>query len=211
MVGVATTTTAARVTAVVEAGEAHRVPVWLRAPPRGQRWSQQPGQWPQLWPRQRREEERREKTFSVGWLVNLLPLVFGLEHGPRRGDRGIRQQVSRAMAEGASGPEAFTLLLRLLMTYLDRVDTEECYTNLHSFGLCNGTPFSDFSREFCVLVSTATGRDRVLSPGTDVVVEVVRMAVIEQFPTLMPALYPGSKATDPRPFAPLDAMWGASK
>ena len=26
------------------------------------------------------------------------------------------------------------------------------------------------------------------------------MAVNEQFPTLMPTLYPGSKATDPRPF-----------
>ena len=35
MVGVATTTTAAGVTAAVEAGEAHRVLVWLRAPPRG--------------------------------------------------------------------------------------------------------------------------------------------------------------------------------
>ena len=36
MVGVATTTTAAGMTAVVEAGETHRVLVWLRAPPRGQ-------------------------------------------------------------------------------------------------------------------------------------------------------------------------------
>ena len=36
MLGVATTTTAAGVTAVVEAGEAHRVLMWPRAPPRGQ-------------------------------------------------------------------------------------------------------------------------------------------------------------------------------
>ena len=36
MVGVATITTVAGVTAVVEAGEAHRVFVWLRAPPNGQ-------------------------------------------------------------------------------------------------------------------------------------------------------------------------------
>ena len=34
-VGVATTTTAVGVTAVVETGEAHRVLVWLRAPLRG--------------------------------------------------------------------------------------------------------------------------------------------------------------------------------
>ena len=106
-----------------------------------------------------------------------------------------------------SGPEAFTLLLRLLVTHFDRVDTGEGYTKLYAFGICNDTPFSDFSREFRVLVSTATGGWRVLSPGTDVVLEVIRMAVNEQFPTLMPMLYPGSKAADPRPYALLDAMW----
>ena len=77
------------------------------------------------------------------------------------------------MAGGASGPEAFTLLLRLLMTHFDGVDTEEGYPKLHTFGMCNGMPFSDFSREFGVLVSSATGSERVLSQGTDLVLEVV--------------------------------------
>ena len=113
------------------------------------------------------------------------------------------------MAGGASRPEDFTLLLRLLMTHFDGVDTEEGYTKLHTFGMRNGTPLSDFSREFRVLVSTATGSERVLSPGTDVVLEVVRVAANEQFPALLPALYPGPKATDPRPYASLDAMWWA--
>ena len=162
MVGVATTTTAAGVTA-------HRVLVCRRAPPRGKLWSNNRGSWPQLWRRQRRAEEWLERTFSVGWLVNLLPLAFVLEHGPQRGGRGSRQKVSRAMAAGASGPEAFTPLLRLLITHFDGVDTEKGYTKLHTFGMCNGMPFSDVSREFHVLVRTATGSERVLSPGTDVV------------------------------------------
>ena len=85
---------------------------WLRAPSMGKRW-RQPGQWPQLWRRQRGAEKRRERTFSVGRLVNLLLLVFDFEHGPRRGGRGSRQEVPRAIPGGASGPEAFTLLLRL--------------------------------------------------------------------------------------------------
>ena len=38
------------------------------------------------------------------------------------------EQVSRALAEGASGPESFTLLLRLVMAHFDRVDTQEVYT-----------------------------------------------------------------------------------
>ena len=118
-------------------------------------------------------------------------------------------QVSRALDGGASGPGAFTLLLRQLVTHFDRVDTREGYTKLHAFGVCDGMPFSYFSLEFRVLVSAVMGSERVLSPGTDVVLEVVRMAVNKQFPTLMPTLYPGSKATDPRPYASLDAMWKA--
>ena len=72
------------------------------------------------------------------------------------------------MSREVSGPEAFTLLLRRLMTHFDGVDTEKA-TKLNTFGMCNGTPFSDFSREVGVHVSTATGSERVLSPGTDVV------------------------------------------
>ena len=68
----------------------------------------------------------------MGRLVNLLPLVFVLERRrPQRGGRGSRQEVSRDMAGGASGPEAFTLMLRLLMLRFDGVDTEEGYTKSH--------------------------------------------------------------------------------
>ena len=49
------------------------------------------------------------------------------------------------MAGGASARDAFTLLLRLLVTHFDRVHTGEGYTRFHFFGMCNGTPFSDFS------------------------------------------------------------------
>ena len=95
------------------------------------------------------------------------------------------------------------------MTHFDPVDMGEGYTRLHSFGVCTGTPFCDFSREFSVLVSAVTGSERTLAPGVDVVLEVVRMAVNKQFPSLMPTLYPGSMATDPKPYASLDKMWKA--
>ena len=58
------------------------------------------------------------------------------------------RQVSRDVEDGASGPEALTLLLRRLMTRFDRVDTGEGYTRLHNFGVCTGTPFCDFSGSF---------------------------------------------------------------
>ena len=70
-------------------------------------------------------------------------------------------------------------------------------------------PFPDCNQKFGVLEPTATGRDRVLSSGTDAVLEVVRVAANEKFPALLPALYPDSKKTDPRPYVSLDAMWRA--
>ena len=117
--------------------------------------------------------------------------------------------MSRDVEEGASGPEAFNLLLRRLMTHFDRVDMGEGYTRLHSFSVCTGTSFCVFSREFRALVSVVTGSERTLAPGVDVVWEVVRMAVNEQFPSLMPTSYPGLMATGPKPYALLDEMWKA--
>ena len=95
------------------------------------------------------------------------------------------------------------------MTHFDRVDTGEGYTRLHNFGVCTGTPFCDFSQEFRMLVSAVTRRERALAPGVNVVLEVVRMGLNEQFPSWMPALYPGSIATDPKPYASLDKIWRA--
>ena len=58
------------------------------------------------------------------------------------------RQVSRDVEEGASVPEVFNLLLRRLMTHVDRVDTGEGYTRLCSFGVCTGTPFAILAGSF---------------------------------------------------------------
>ena len=105
--------------------------------------------------------------------------------------------------------EAFILLRCRLMTHFDCVDTGEGYTRLQIFGVCTRTPLCGFSLEFRLLVSAVTGSDRTLAPGVEVVFEVVRMAVDEQFPPLMPTSYPGSMATDPKPYTSLDKMWKA--
>ena len=145
------------------------------------------------------------------WLVNLRPLVSSLDHGRRRGGRGSRQERSSVVTGGTSGPKAFTFLLRLLVTHFDRVHRGKGYTKLHTFGTYNGTLFYCFFfvRDVRVLMSTATGSGRVLSPGDNVVLELVRMAVNEHFSTRMPTLYLGSEETDSRPYASLDARWPA--
>ena len=45
------------------------------------------------------------------------------------------------------------------MTHLDQVDMGEGYTKFHTFGLCNGTPFYAYSRDFHVLESTVSVSD----------------------------------------------------
>lgn len=90
---------------------------------------------------------------------------------------------------------------------VDLADTGDSYTKLHNFGASNGTPFCDFRREFRGVVSAATGTERVLTQEVQVILEVVRMAINEQYPSLMPTLYPGALATVPRSFGTLDAMW----
>ena len=117
--------------------------------------------------------------------------------------------MARARRDGASRPETFALLLRLLSGQIDGVDFGTGYKQFHTFGAPNGTPFRDFSGEFHAVVSAATGTERALAPGTDIGLEVVRIALNEQYPSVMPTLYPGVMATEPRPFGTLDAMWSA--
>ena len=143
------------------------------------------------------QEGVRAPMWVPGW-VHPLRLAFNRATTPDRPTTARMTtliddffgQVSRALEGDPSEAEGFTLLLRLLVTHSNRVDTGEDYAKLHTFEVCNRTPFSDFSREVCVLVSAVTGSERILSPGTDLVLEVVSMAVNDQFPTLMPMLYP---------------------
>lgn len=73
----------------------------------------------------------------------------------------------------------------------------------------NGTPFCNFIQEFSVIVSAASGAERVLARGVEIVLEVVSITVNERYPSLMLTLYPGVMATEPQPFGTLDAMWFA--
>ena len=81
----------------------------------------------------------------MGWLVNLLPLVFGLELGRQQEGRGSRQEVSRAMTGKASGHKAFILLLRLVLTHFDGVDTEASHPTV---GVARLSPKHPWAIEF---------------------------------------------------------------
>ena len=82
-------------------------------------------------------------------------------------------QVSRALEDGATGPEAFTLLFRLLSGHFDHAGSGAGYKKLYTFGEPNGTTFCEFSEEVRVVVSEATGTLLVLAPWAEIVLELV--------------------------------------
>ena len=78
------------------------------------------------------EEGVRAPTCVPGW-IHPLRLAFNRAITPDRPTTARMTtliedffgQVSRALGGGVSGPEAITLLLRLLVTHFDRIDTGE--------------------------------------------------------------------------------------
>lgn len=107
--------------------------------------------------------------------------------------------MSHALAGGATGPETVTAFLALLSTHFDHTNTGARYTKLVKIGVSNVTPFYELSRESRWVVSVASGTECALDSRMEVVLEVFQMAANEQYPSVMPTLYPGVLATVPRP------------
>ena len=119
------------------------------------------------------------------------------------------QQVKRSLDGGATGPEAFQLLLRHLAEQFDVGDRQESFLRLQQFGVADGTSFADYLRAFRLLASSVTGSERTLAPSVSMVLEIVRHSVCKQFPSLSPILYPGALATAVTPFASIADTWEA--
>ena len=94
----------------------------------------------------------------------------------------------------------------MLSRQFDNGDAASSLSELHNFGVPNGTPYAAYYRAFRLVVSGDKGRERALAPGLGLVLKIVRLSVNEQFSQLMPRLYPGELATRPQPFDLIDAM-----
>ena len=106
MVEVLTITFAAVAAAMADMGEARRALVLAQDAAKGATRTEPAGWWPQLWGKHRRAAEQRTRSFSVRRLAHLFLFVFGLEHGPRRIDRGSMQETSISFPGGCCPPPA---------------------------------------------------------------------------------------------------------
>ena len=78
-------------------------------------------------------------------------------------------KVKRCLDAHATGPETFHQPISLFYSHLDRGDGTAAFQRLHSFGVTNGTSFSDYFRSFRVVVSSVTGFENILAPNVCVV------------------------------------------
>ena len=95
----------------------------------------------------------------------------------------------------------------MLSRQFDNGDAASVLSELHNFGVPNGTLYAAYYRTFRLVVSGVTGSERALAPGLGLVLEIVNLSVNEQFPQPIPSLYPGELAARPQPFDSIDAMW----
>ena len=113
------------------------------------------------------------------------------------------------MTSGASGPVAFKTLLTDFADYFDRAPRGAALATLQNVGVRTGTPFASYLRALRVVVASAVEKGGPLAPSSAMAIELVRIRTAQQYPMLMPTLFPGDLATREKPYVTLASMWTA--
>ena len=80
---------------------------------------------------------------------------------------------------------------------------------LFRFGVRTGTPFAGYLRALRVVVASTVEKGGPLAPSAAMSIELVRIRTAQQYPMLMPTLFPGDLATREKPYVTLASMWTA--
>ena len=107
------------------------------------------------------------------------------------------------LSSGSGGPAAFKTLLTDFADYFDRAPRGAALETLQKFGVRTGTPFSSYLRALRVVVASTLEKGGPLAPSATMAIELVRIRTAQQYPTLMPTLFPGDRATREKPYASL--------
>ena len=104
-------------------------------------------------------------------------------------------QLQERMTSGSSGPAVFKTLLADLTDYFDRAPRGAALALLQNFGVRTGTPFASYLRALRVVVASTVEKGGPLALSTAMAIELVRIRTAQQYPMLMPTLFPGDLAT----------------
>ena len=151
-----------------------------------------------------------------GWHAPLLKLVKAAIIGNRDDTHDLHRLVDDVFAQlqeriisGFSGPDAFKILLADFGDFFDRAPRGAALETLQKFGVRTGTPFSSYLRALRLVVASTVEKGGPLAPSATMAIELVRTRAAQQYPTLMPTLFPGDLATREKPYASLASMWTA--
>ena len=95
------------------------------------------------------------------------------------------------------------------MDFFDRAPRGAALETLQKFGVRTGTPFSSYLRALRVVVASTVEKGGPLAPSEMMAIKLVIIRTAQQYPTLMPTLFPGDLATREKPYASLVSMWTA--
>ena len=151
-----------------------------------------------------------------GWNAPLLKLTKAAINANRDDTHDLHRlvddlfsQIKERLSSGSGGPASFKILLTDFADYFDRAPRGAALETLQKFGVRTGTPFSSYLRALRVVVASTVEKGGPLAPSATMAIELVRIRTAQQYPTLMPTLFPGDRATREKPYASLALMWTA--
>ena len=151
-----------------------------------------------------------------GWNAPLLKLTktainanLDDTHDLHRLVDDLFSQIQERLSSGSGGPAAFKILLTDFADYFNRAPRGAALETLQKFSVRTGTPFSSYLRALRVVVASNVEKGGPLAPSATMAVELARIRTAQQYPTLMPTLFPGDRATREKPYASVALMWTA--
>ena len=151
-----------------------------------------------------------------GWHAPLLKLTKTAINANRDDTHDLHRlvddlfsQLQERMMTGSSGPAAFKIWLADFADYFDRAPRGASLETLQKFVVRTGTPFSSYLRTLRVVAASTVEKGGPLAPSTEMAIELVRRRTVQQYPMLMPTLFPGNLATREKPYDSLASMWTA--
>ena len=149
-----------------------------------------------------------------GWNTPFLKLTKAAINANRDDTHDLHRlvddlfsQLQERLSSGSGGPAAFKTLLPDFADYFDRAPRGAALETLQKFGVRTGIPFSSYLRALRVVVASTVEKGGPLAPSATMAIDLVRIRTAQQYPTLMPTLFPGDRATREKPHASLALMW----
>ena len=148
-----------------------------------------------------------------GWHAPLVKLTKAVINANRDDTHDLHRLVDdlfsqrlERMTTRSSGPSAFKILLADFADYFDRAPRGAALETLQMFDVRTGTPFSSYLRTLRLVVASTVKKGGPLAPSAEMAIELGRIRTAQQYPMLMPTLFPGDLVTREKPYDYLASM-----